>query len=245
MAIEAKRLLERANAKLLGIIFNNVYRKERYHYSYHYGAKYSAAITPVRSLEDTADHDVATPTIEMHQTAVPQQWMGAVETPPVASDPMPIVIGREDHSHGLYITLHAVTLRRHIGSQHTAAGTVFLIADVEITNDGAFGHLFDPTLTALTARAETDYGRALASFIPIHGAEDDAAMLQTERGLGHYDAALTAHIGGLETVVEIAADLTSRGNLVYHIPAASALYTFMYTNSPIAVNIPFTLPASS
>ena len=168
--------------------------------------------------------------------------MGAVEAPPPASDPVPVVVGREDHSDGLHITLHTVTLRRHIGSQHAAAGTVFLIADVEITNDSAFGHLFDPTLTALMAREETDYGRALASFIPIQGAEDDAAMLQAERLVGHYDAALTAHVGGLATVVEIAADHTSRGSLVYHIPEASVLYTFVYTNPPIALNIPFTLP---
>ena len=112
---------------------------------------------------------------------------------------------------------------------------------MEITNYGAFGHLFDPAQTALTTREGTDYGRALASFIPIHGANDDADMLQATPALRHYDAALTAQVGGLATVVEIAADQTRRGSIVYHIPEASGSYTFVYSNPPIALTIPFTL----
>jgi len=134
-----------------------------------------------------------------------------------------------------------VALRRHIGTQKATAGTVFLIVDVEITNSGAFGHLFDPAQTALTTREGTDYGRALASFIPIHGANDDTDMRQTTPGLRYYDAALTAQVGGLASVVEIAADQTRRGSIVYHIPEASGLYTFVYSNPPIALSIPFTL----
>ena len=142
---------------------------------------------------------------------------------------------------GLHITLHTVAPRRHIGAQPATAGTIFLIVDVEITNYGAFGHLFDPAQTALTTREGTDYGRALASFIPIHGANDDADMLQATPALRHYDAALTAQVGGLATVVEIAADQTRRGSIVYHIPEASGSYTFVYSNPPIALTIPFTL----
>jgi hypothetical protein len=139
------------------------------------------------------------------------------------------------------MTLHTVALRRHIGAQQATAGMVFLIVDAEITNCGAFGHLFDPAQTALTTREGTDYGHALASFIPIHGANDDADMLQATPALRHYDAALTAQVGGFATVVEIAADQTRRGSIVYHIPEASGAYTFVYGNPPIALTIPFTL----
>jgi hypothetical protein len=102
----------------------------------------------------------------------------------------------------VHITLHTVTFHRHIGAQPATAGMVFLIIDVEITNHGAFGHLFDPARTALTTREGTDYGRALASFIPIHGANDDADMLQATPALRHYEAALTAQVGGFATVIE-------------------------------------------
>jgi hypothetical protein len=142
----------------------------------------------------------------------------------------------------MHFTLHTVTLRRHIGTQRATAGTVFLIVDMEITSSGAFGHLFDPAQTALTMCEGTDYGRALASFIPIHGANDDADMLQATSTLRPYDAVLTAQVGGLATVVEIAADETRRGSIVYHIPEASGSYTFVYSNPPIALTIPFTLP---
>ena len=47
--------------------------------------------------------------------------------------------------------------------------------------------------------------------------------------------------GGFATVVEIAADQTRRGSIVYHIPEASGSYTFVYSNPPIALTIPFTL----
>ena len=232
MAVETKRLLERAGAKLLGMIFNNVRPKEEHYYSSdYYGSKYSAAVTSGRLQQGTADSDAVTPAIEIRPTVVA----------PPASEPAPVVVHREEESEGLHITLHTVAPRRHIGAQQATAGTVFLIVDVEITNYGAFGHLFDPAQTALTTREGTDYGRALASFIPIHGANDDADMLQATPALRHYDAALTAQVDGLATVVEIAADQTRRGSIVYHIPEASGSYTFVYSNPPIALTIPFTL----
>jgi polysaccharide biosynthesis transport protein len=232
MAVETKRLLERAGAKLLGMIFNNVRPKEEHYYaSDYYGSNASAAVTSGRLQQGTADRDAVTPAIEVRPTVV---------VPP-ASEPAAVVVRREDESEGLHITLHTVAPRRHIGAQQAAAGTVFLIVDVEITNSDAFGHLFDPTQTALTTREGTDYGRALASFIPIHGANDDADMLQATPALRPYDAALTAQVGGLATVVEIAADQTRRGSIVYHIPEASGSYTFVYSNPPIAITIPFTL----
>ena len=232
MATETKRLLERAGAKLLGMIFNNVRPKDEHYYSSdYYGSKYSAAVTPGRLQQGTADREAVTPAIEVRSTVVA----------PPASEPAAVVVHREEESEGLHITLHTVAPRRRIGAQQATAGTVFLIVDVEITNSGAFGHLFDPTQTVLTTREGTDYGRALASFISIHGANDDADMLQATPALRHYDAALTAQVGGLAAVVEIAADQTRRGSIVYHIPEASGAYTFVYSNSPIALTIPFTL----
>src|SRR5712691_3925398 len=232
MAVETKRLLERAGARLLGMIFNNVRPNEEHYYSSdYYGSKYSAAVTSGRLQQGTADRDAVTPSIEVRPIVVA----------PPASEPAAVVVRREEESAGVHITLHTVAPRRHIGAQQASAGTVFLIVDVEITNHGAFGHLFDPAQTALTTREGTDYGRALASFIPIHGANDDAYMLQATPALRHYEAALTAQVGGFATVVEIAADQTRRGNIVYHIPEASGSYTFVYSNPPIALTIPFTL----
>ena len=235
MAMETKQLLERAGARLLGIIFNNVYPKEEHYYSSdYYGSKYDAAVTSGRLQQGTADRDAVTPAIEVRPTMV---------VPP-ASEPAAVVVRREGESEGLHITLHTVAPRRHIGARQATAGTVFLIVDVEITNSGAFGHLFDPAQSVLSTREGTDYGRALASFIPIHGANDDADGLQATSALRHYDAALTAQIGGFATVVEIAADQTRRGSIVYRIPEASGSYTFVYSNPPIALTIPFTLHIS-
>jgi polysaccharide biosynthesis transport protein len=232
MAIETKRLLERTGAKLLGMIFNNVRPKEEHYYaSDYYGSKYSAAVTSGRLPQDTVDRDAVTPAIEVRPTVVA----------PPDSEPAAVVVHREEESEGLHMTLHTVAPRRHIGTQQATAGAVFLIVDVEITNYGAFGHLFDPSQTALTTRAGTDYGRALASFIPIHGANDDADMLEATPALRYYDTALTAQVGGFASVVEIAADQTRRGSIVYHIPEASGAYTFVYSNPPIAFAIPFTL----
>ena len=232
MAVETKRLLERAGAQLLGMIFNNVRPKEEHYYSSDYhSSKYSAAVTSGRLQQGTADRDTVTPAIEVRPSVV---------VPP-ASEPVAVVVRGEGESEGLHMTLHTVAPRRHIGAQQAIAGTVFLIVEVEITNCGAFGHLFDPAQTALTTREGTDYGHALASFILIHGANDDADMLQATPALRHYDAALTAQVGGFATVVEIAADQTRRGSIVYHIPEASGACTFVYSNPPIALTIPFTL----
>jgi capsular exopolysaccharide synthesis family protein len=232
MAVETKRLLERAGARLLGMIFNNVRPKEEHYYSSdYYGSKYSTAVTSGRLQQGTADGDAMAPAIEVRPTVVT----------PSASEPAAVVVHREEESAGLHITLHTVALRHYIGTQPATAGTIFLIVDIEIANCSAFGHLFDPTQTALTTREGTDYGRALASFIPIHGAHDDVDMLQPTPTLRQYDAALTAQIGGLTTVVEIAPDQARRGSIVYHVPETSGLYAFVYNNPPIALTIPFTL----
>jgi capsular exopolysaccharide synthesis family protein len=235
MAAETKRLLERAGAKLLGIVFNNVRSKDASYYSSHYyGSKASVEVTAGLPRQAREDRDAIIPAIEVQSTVV---------APPPASDPIPVVVRRDGHSETVHMTLHTVTTCRQIGAQRAPSGTVFLIVDVEITNKGSFGHLFDPTLTFLTVREGTDYGRALASFIPIHGVNDDVATLQAGQALRYYDAALTAHVGGFATVVEIAADESMCGSLVYHSAGASGPYTFVYTNPPIALTIPFTLHA--
>lgn len=232
MAVETKRLLDRAGAKFLGMVCNNIRPKEeRYYSSHYYGTKSNVAVTPERLPQGAEYRDVVMPAIEVRPTV----------TMSSASEPVSVVIGTEEQSDGVHITLHTVTPYRHIGAQHATAGTVFLSVDMEITNHSAFGHLFDPTQTALTTREGTDYGRALASFIPIYGANDDAEMLQATPMLKHYDVTLTAQVGGLATVVEIAADQTRRGSIVYHISEASGSYAFVYNNPPIALTIPFTL----
>jgi hypothetical protein len=234
MTVETKRLLERAGAKLLGMIINNVRPKEAHYYSSdYYGSMNGHTVTSGRLQQGPADRDAITPAIEVRPTVVA----------PPASEPVAMVVCREEQSEGLHITLHTVALHHHIGSQQAFAGTVFLIVDMEITNNSAFGHLFDPAQTALTTREGTDYGRALASFIPIQGANDDADMFQATPVLRYYETTLTAQVGGFATVVEIAADQTRRGSLVYHIPEASGSYTFVYSNPPIALTIPFTLHA--
>jgi hypothetical protein len=141
------------------------------------------------------------------------------------------------------ITLQTATAHHQLGTQRAPAGTMFLVLELALTNTGAFGHLFDPALTCLRAPAGTDYGRALASFIPIHGAQEEADPLQSGQPLWSYDRALTACVGEWATVVEIAAAQTRGGRLVYHLAEASGPYTFGYTNPPIALTIPFTLPA--
>ena len=232
MAVETKRLLERAGAKLLGMVFNNVRPKEEHYYaSDYYGSKHSTAVTSGRLPRGTADRDAVTPAIEVRPTVVA----------PPASEPAAVVVRGEGESEGLHMTLHTVAPRLHIGTQQATAGMAFLIVDVEITNSSAFEHLFDPAQTVLTTPEGTDYGRALASFIPIHGAHDDTDMLQATPALRYYDAALTAQVGGFATVVEIAADQTRRGSIVYRIPEGSGAYTFVYSNPPIVLAIPFTL----
>jgi capsular exopolysaccharide synthesis family protein len=233
MVVETKRLLERTGARLLGMTFNNVRPKDASYYaSHYYGSRASAEVTTGRPQPAREDRETLMPAIEVQPTVVSQS--------PTA-EPMPTVVRRDGHSETVHMTLHTVTALRQIGAQRAPAGTVFLIVDVEISKDGAFGHLFDPTLTFLAAREGTDYGRALASFIPIHGTSDEGTTLQTGQALRHYDAALTAHIGGFATVVEIAADETRRGSLVYHTAESSGQYTFVYTNPPVALTIPFML----
>src|SRR5262249_31799016 len=150
----------------LGIIFNNVRPKEEHYYSSEYYGSKNTTAHPLGRFQQSTEEPAVLPAIEVRPSAV---------APPVP-EPVPVIVGREEQSEGVHMTLHTVTLGRHIGAQPAAAGMVFLLVDVDIANYGAFGHLFDPAQTALTRREGTDYGRALASFIPIHGANDDTDL---------------------------------------------------------------------
>ncbi|MGE3539076.1 MAG: GumC family protein [Candidatus Tectimicrobiota bacterium] len=246
MAIEMKNRLERAGARLIGMIFNNVRSKDIQHYSSYQTAHQYGATIPGEYAQAALDpQETARPAVlDVRATHVPIPPLptGAV-APPAA--PVPIVIDREGHSHGLSLTLHTVTRCRHIGAQQATAGWVFLILDLEIRNEGAFGHLFDPALATLAVREETDYGQALASFITIDGAEDDTARLQAARTISDYDPLATAHLGGWTAVTEMAAAHTSRGTLVYQLPEASLALLFVYSNTPVVMSIPFVVPPSS
>lgn len=240
-AIEAKRLLERARARMLGVIFNNVDVKDmQYYASYKDSSRYGGPNILGNATEYMTEHAVA-PAIEAQATNISTSQKPSVPVSTPAA-PIPLVVQRDGRSHGIHITLHTVTLCHNIGTQYAARGRVFLIIDLEITNDGTFGHLFDPMLAALNVREETDYGHALASLIPISGARDDTATLHAARSLNYYDPALTAQVNGFASVVDIATDHTSRGLLVYNVLEAHVSYAFVYTNTPVVLDIPFTIP---
>ena len=235
MVVEAKQRLDRVGARLLGMTLNNVRPKAAAYYtSQYYGSQASLDVHPGQPQPVRADHDPDAPARPVPATVVAQ---------PPAAAPRPVVVRRSGHSATVHITLQTVTAHHQIGTQRAPAGTVFLVVELTLTNSGAFGHLFDPALTCLSAQAGTDYGRALASFIPIHGANDDGVTLQAGQPLWQYDRALTACVGDCATVVDLAAEQTRRGSLVYHVVEAHGPYTFVYTNPPVALTIPFTLPA--
>ena len=100
MAVETKRLLDRAGAKLLGMVFNHVRPREEHYYS---------SITMEVGIALLSHQSVSSRAL---QTAT---WvMPAIEVRPTvvaspASDPVPVVVGREEQSDGVHITLHTVT----------------------------------------------------------------------------------------------------------------------------------------
>src|SRR5215470_8395815 len=70
MAVETKRLLERAGAKLLGIVFNNVRPREEHYYSSEYYGSADSTVPTLGRLQQSTEEPAVAPTIEVRPTAV-------------------------------------------------------------------------------------------------------------------------------------------------------------------------------
>ncbi|RMF90001.1 MAG: polysaccharide biosynthesis tyrosine autokinase [Nitrospinota bacterium] len=229
--LTAKRLLERAQARLLGIIFNNVQQHESTFYSSYTGGyhnRYAYVPTPAPQDEEPVRHPPET----------------RVDPVPAEADPFPALapgipckIGETVRSGELVCTVHEILWQQQIGTHRADYGFAFLLLDLTLTNEAEDPYLFDPEQTAIYVEEQSTYGKALASLILVNGIEGE--VTPQEPHIARCDPITATLEQGFERE-EIEGHHTRSGLLVYQVPEETSSFTFAYESEEVQIIIPLT-----
>jgi capsular exopolysaccharide synthesis family protein len=224
--LQAKRLLERRGAPLVGVVLNNIDKKIMPDYTSY---RYESNDTP--ALQHSIRHDNAdtVPHIDMQPAEDGTNWRLA---PPAVrprettlSSRGPRMASIED----VTITVHSVSLQQRIAEEESDPGSQFLVLDVELANDAASPYTFHAAQTGISINSQNEYSRVLASLIEMPSPSGAANPLRSDHQIYKYDPLLTRQLEeGFEEEEILAAQSVRRGYLVYRIPLEVDSYVFEY-----------------
>ncbi len=240
--LEGKRLLERAGADILGIIFNNISPKEeKYYYSYRsYGYYPYGSSRSIRPLEGTTGF------IDMRPVQDQEEWaVDAQGSPQNGAEAFPsTTIGKTARNEQVTVTIGEVRLQPQIAERSAKPGFSFLIMDIEVINEAPHPHLFHPESTTVYSEGISPYGSVLASVVTLDGVINNREELPPQTTLCRWDP-VTAYVDyGIAEEEGIAPRSAKLGRLVYQVPEKAYNYIWVYESSTGNITIPFTLSFS-
>jgi succinoglycan biosynthesis transport protein ExoP len=237
--LQAKRLLVRLGAPLLGVVLNNVRKKKLGYYTQHHYEYYQTSA----SGGAKPGHASAVRYIDMPSRPVEANWAPVPATAIYRTDTSAMPLGKTARSGGLACTLLAARLQQHLAGADSPPEAGFLILEVEIANETAISHTFDGERTSISLPHQDEYSRALTSLIAVPHQSESEESFPPEPQVYTYDPLTTGKLaGGLTGAVAIAAKSTKRGCLVYQIPLEADHYVFTYDSGEVTISIPFRHP---
>jgi hypothetical protein len=233
--LQAKQLLERRDATLLGVVLNNVREKDMaYYVNYRYKSYHvpvSSRITPGNG--HTVKH------IDMRPGDNDEPWApapAAVRRGPATSTSS---IRHTATSGDVACTIFTASVQPRLAEEASHPGYQFLVLEIELINKATSPYTFHTERTAVSVTPQSEYSRALASLIEMPSRHSAEAPLLHGRQIYKYDALRTRQLKeGLKEEEIIAANEIKRGLLVYQIPLEADSYVFEYGSD----NSTFTIP---
>jgi capsular exopolysaccharide synthesis family protein len=239
MTLEAKRIVERTGVTILGIVLNNVKKKEvTYFYSYRYQAYYSYH-APGERQEKTKDVKFT----EMIPTQDKGKWVPESTGSRASETTASTKVEKTSRAENFEITIHEILFKHQIGEDQIDNGLCFLILDLSLFNHSEFSYTFNPDLAVIYIDEQNKYDRAIASLVEIPGIADEGnSKLEEEEvvaAIYQYNPMITGKIEeGIVGEEVIAMKSVKRGFLVYTAPMEIDKYTFSYYSDDIKMTIP-------
>jgi hypothetical protein len=228
VALQAKRLLERRGAPLVGVVLNNIDKKDMPDYTtYRYEGDYASTVRRVR-----LDNSAAVQHIDMQPGEDGKNWR---PEPPTVRHKGAVLSSSTRKTASLEdvaITIHSVSLQQRLAEEESDPGSRFLVLDVELANDATSPYTFYAEQTAISVHSQSEYSRVLASLIEMPSRSGAANPLSQDRQRYKYDPLITCQLEeGLAAEETLAAQSVRRGYLVYRIPLEIGSYVFEYEST--------------
>jgi capsular exopolysaccharide synthesis family protein len=234
--LETRKLLERANANIIGIVLNNIYKKDQQYY-YSYYNEYSYSSFPSSSQ---GNHDGQFASLGVSQTLPSQEYITkkANESPLLEISPT-IKIVKSTRSHNISIVFHGISFLSDI-DKHISDKEMLLAAFFEITNYYESDYLFSPNLSKLHIVDGTYYEMIHSYFSEMNIDNHNHTMLYEHCHNTYTPDSSTARFErGFYTERYIKPKMSEQGLIIYRIPKESEYYLLTYVNGETRITIPF------
>jgi hypothetical protein len=236
VVLEAKKLIERTRAALVGVVLNNVRQKDLSFYSsYRYQNYYAYSATEASLGQNGAE------IIEMKPPKNSDAWVLDSFHPNAPAKSLPISIEATSRSVNFSITINTVRFLDDIGGQSADTDMHFLVMDLMLTNYANSPYVFYPTMTSIITNEKNDYDMALM------------ALDELQCGIGENEAAATVNTynyspkthqieRGIIQDEFILPNSTSKGPVAFQIPLETSNFVFRYADTITTITIPFKIP---
>ena len=216
VVMAAKQVLERARANIVGLIFNAVEVRNMTELSSRY---YDVRESMIHAASLSTDNPAEPPAHTDHASRL-------------------VPVSKTRVSDGMAITIHRLLCERSVDHTEAEPGSVFLIADVEVSNTLDISVPFYTSSTAIYRKNLNKYGQALSKIYAM----EDKNPSSREEDIFQCEPSIRSIDNGLQDEELIPAHSTRRGLIVYKIPQGSQHCMFMYEHDSISVTIPLVIP---
>jgi capsular exopolysaccharide synthesis family protein len=234
--LETKKLLERANANIVGIVLNNIYKKDQqYYYSYYNEYSYSSFPSSVQG-----NHDGQFASLDVSQALPSQKYITEKvnEIPPLEISPA-IKIVKSTKSHNISIVFHGFSFLSDI-DKHISSKEMLLAAFFEITNYYESDYLFSPNLSVLHI-IDGKYYEMIHSYFSEMSIDNSNHTMLYEHSHNTYtpDSSTARFERGFYTERYIKPKMSEQGLIIYRVPKDSEYFVLTYVNGETRITIPF------
>ena len=234
--METKKLLERAGANIVGIVLNNINKKDQQHYySYYHDYSYSAVNNKVSEVHNTQTYTPPISDISQNQRFITEK---VNEVPPPKSFSN-VKIEKTSKSHNLSITVYSISyIANHVNDNYLEKN--LLSINIVVNNEYDTDYLFSPSLTTLHVVDRTYYEMmySYSSEMKITN-YDNFPLPHNSKNSYKIDSYTSKIKNGLHKEMYIKSKSYEDGTLMFCIPKDVNYYVLTYVNGETRIVVPF------
>jgi capsular exopolysaccharide synthesis family protein len=234
--LETKKLLERAGANIVGVVLNNINKKDQQHYySYYHDYSYGAGNSKVSEVHNTQPYNSPISDTQ-NQRFITER----VNESPLLQSFSNVKIEKTSKSHDLSITVNGISyIANHLNDDYLNKKNLLSI-NIAVNNGYDTDYLFSPSLTTLHVVDRTYYEMMYSYSSEMKFINYDNFSLphnsKNSYGIDPYTSKVK---NGLYKERYIKSKTSEDGILIFCIPKDANYYVLTYVNGETRIVVPF------